>query len=114
MKWGPSWDLTDNKLQIKKRLKPQYFILPDLSKSSFGTRLRYLRRRLGLNLEQVSKSSGLSIGAIRRLEADAHEILEPWTVGRPARIVGRRALIWEKDAEAFARTVRSCRGKRRP
>lgn len=71
--------------------------------------VRYLAgpqsKRRELTTGEVSKLAGCTPQTVR-------EAIRTWRL--PARMVGRRALIREKDAEAFARTVRSCHGKRRP
>ena len=60
--------------------------------------------RRELTTGQVAAMAGCSAEAVRRA-------ISSWRL--PARMVGRLALIWEKDAEAFARKVRPYRGKRR-
>lgn len=37
---------------------------------------------MGLTIEEFSKTTGLSHGAISRIERDAHRVLEPWILGR--------------------------------
>lgn len=55
---GPSGEQIPRALQVKKRIYSSRFLLPDPTKASFGARLRYLRRRLGLTIEQFSKTTG--------------------------------------------------------
>lgn len=57
-----------------------------------------------LTTGQVAAMAGCSTEAVRRA-------IRSWRL--PARMVGRLALVWEKDAEAFARKLRPYRGKRR-
>ena len=64
---GPSGEHSTRSLQVKKRVYSGRFLLPDPTKASFGARLRYLRRRLGLTIEEFSKTTGLSHGAISRI-----------------------------------------------
>lgn len=47
-----------------------------------GARVRYMRRRLGLRIEDLSVKSGLSRNAISRLERDATRRVHPWVLGR--------------------------------
>ena len=79
---GPSGEQIPRSLRVEKRVYSSRFLLPDPTKASFGARLRYLRRRLGLTIEEFSKTTGLSHGAISRVERDAHRVLEPWILGR--------------------------------
>lgn len=79
---GPRGELSPRALHVEKRIYSSRFVLPDPRKASFGARLRYLRRRLGLTIEEFSKTTGLSHNAISRIERDAHRVLEPWILGR--------------------------------
>jgi transcriptional regulator with XRE-family HTH domain len=44
--------------------------------------MRFMRRRLGLRIEDLSAKSGLSPNAISRLERDATKKVHPWLLGR--------------------------------
>ncbi len=79
---GPGGEHFTRSLNVKKQIYSSRFVLPDPTKVSFGARLRYLRRRLGLTIEEFSKITDLSHGAISRVERDAHRVLEPWILGR--------------------------------
>lgn len=79
---GPGGEHLTRSLNVKKRVYSGRFLLPDPTKASFGARLRYLRRRLDLTIGEFSKTTGLSHGAISRVERDAHRVLEPWILGR--------------------------------
>ena len=56
--------------------------LPDLGTAILGARLRYLRRRLGLTIALYATGTGVSHGAIGRLERDKLRTLNPWVLGR--------------------------------
>lgn len=56
--------------------------MPDLGNASLGTRLRYLRRRLGLTRALFATATKVSHGAIGRLERDKARTLNPWVLGR--------------------------------
>lgn len=47
-----------------------------------GVRLRFLRRQAGLTIEQLSRKTGVSQGAIAKLERDEAPVLRPWVLGR--------------------------------
>lgn len=79
---GPGGEEIPRSLKVEKRVYSNRFLLPDPTKASFGARLRYLRRRLGLTIEEFRKTTGLSHDAISRIERDAHRVLEPWILGR--------------------------------
>lgn len=87
---GPSGEHPPHRLLLKRSIFSQRFLLPDPTKASFGTRLRYLRRRLGLTIAEFSKTTGLSHGAISRVERDAHRVLDPWILGRIIPPLGAR------------------------
>ncbi len=44
--------------------------------------MRYMRRRLGLRIEDLSAKSGVSRNAISRLERNATKKVHPWVLGR--------------------------------
>lgn len=44
--------------------------------------MRFMRRRLGLRIEDLSAKSGLSHNAISRLERNATRKVHPWVLGR--------------------------------
>lgn len=44
--------------------------------------MRYMRRRLGLRIEDLSAKSGLSHNALSRLERNATRKVHPWVLGR--------------------------------
>ena len=56
--------------------------LPDLGTATLGARLRYLRRRLGITRTLFATGTGVSRGAIGRLEQDKARTLNPWVLGR--------------------------------
>lgn len=60
--------------------------------------------RRELTTGQVAEMAGCTTEAVRRA-------IRTWRL--PARMVGRLALVWEKDAEVFARAIRPYRGIRR-
>lgn len=47
-----------------------------------GVRLRFLRRQASLTIEQLSSKTGVSQGAIAKLERDESPVLRPWVLGR--------------------------------
>lgn len=47
-----------------------------------GVRLRFLRRQAGLTIEQLSRRTGVSQGAIAKLEQDETPVIRPWVLGR--------------------------------
>lgn len=50
--------------------------------ATVGTRLRFLRKRLGVTLERFSQITGLSRNAIGRVERDQARYIEPRILGR--------------------------------
>ena len=56
-------------------------MLPDPTKASLGQRLRYMRKRLHLTIEDLSRKSRLSHNVIARLERDETRV-QPWVLGR--------------------------------
>jgi len=70
-------------LIIRRRISPTGAgSLPDLGTATLGARLRYLRRRLGITRTLFATSTGVSRGAIGRLEQDKARTLNPWVLGR--------------------------------
>ena len=80
--WGPRRCVAGNEFGLKRRLKPNYFLLPDPTKATLGQRLRYMRKRLHLTIEDLSRKSRLSHNAIARLERDETRKAHPWVLGR--------------------------------
>jgi transcriptional regulator with XRE-family HTH domain len=56
--------------------------LPELSKATLGTRLRYLRKRLGVTLDQFSQMTRLGHNTIAKIERDETTGIQPWILGR--------------------------------
>lgn len=78
---GPPWDLSGNELRVKRRIKPSYSLLPDPAKATLGQRLRFLRRKLGLSIKDLSPKVRLAESAIARIERDEARS-QPWVLGR--------------------------------
>lgn len=70
------------KLVIKRRISPSSVLLPDPGNATLGTRLRYLRRRLGLSIDQFATETGVSHNTIGRLERGHNPVLKPWVLGK--------------------------------
>ena len=79
---GPRRCVAGNEFGLKRRLKPDYFLLPDPTKASLGERLRYMRKRLHMTIEDLSRKSRLSHNAIARFERDETRKTNPWVLGR--------------------------------
>ena len=79
---GPRWDLAGNKLPLKRRIKPTYFVLPDPSKATLGARLRFMRRKTGLTINQLAHKARLGHNVIASLERGKTRTLKPWVLGR--------------------------------
>jgi len=79
---GPPWALSGNELRVKRRIKPAYFILPEPTKATLGVRLRYLRQQAVLTIEELCRKTGVSTGAIPKLERDKAPVLRPWVLER--------------------------------
>jgi transcriptional regulator with XRE-family HTH domain len=56
--------------------------LPDLSKATLGARLRYLRKRLGVTLEEFSQMTRLGHNTIAKIERGETRKVQPWVLGR--------------------------------
>jgi transcriptional regulator with XRE-family HTH domain len=56
--------------------------LPDLSKATLGARLRYLRKRLGVTLEEFSQMTRLGHNTIAKIERGETQKVQPWVLGR--------------------------------
>lgn len=56
--------------------------LPDLSKATLGARLRYLRKRLGVTLEEFSQMTRLGHNTIAKIERGETRKIQPWVLGR--------------------------------
>lgn len=56
--------------------------LPDLSKATLGARLRYLRKRLGVTLEEFSQMTRLGHNTIAKIERGETRKVQPWVFGR--------------------------------
>ena len=80
--WGPGRYLAGNEFGLNRRIKPTYFVLADPTKASVGEHLRYMRKRLQLTIEGLSKKSGLSHNVIARLERDETRKANPWVLGK--------------------------------
>lgn len=80
--WGPRGDVAGTEFGLRRRLEPVYLILPDPTKATLGERVRYMRRRLGLTIAELSRKSKVSHNVISRLERDATRRVQPWILGR--------------------------------
>lgn len=58
--------------------------------ATLGTRLRLLRKRLGVTLDQFSQKAGLSRNAIARLERDELSQIDPRVLGKVLAHLGDR------------------------
>lgn len=80
--WGPRRDIAGTEFGFKRRIKPVYFVLPDPTKASLGERLRYLRKRLGVTLEEFSQITRLGHNTIAKIERGETRKIQPWVLGR--------------------------------
>ncbi|MEK7233266.1 MAG: helix-turn-helix transcriptional regulator [Elusimicrobiota bacterium] len=64
-------------LTIKRRISPSGRPLDLPKAATLGTRLRLLRKRLGVTLDEFSQKTGLSRNAISRAERDAIRQINP-------------------------------------
>lgn len=69
-------------MTFKRRISPSYVALPDLSKATLGARLRYLRKRLGVTLEEFSQMTRLGHNTIAKIERGETRKVQPWVLGR--------------------------------
>lgn len=75
--------------------------LPDLKKSSLGTRLRYLRKRRGLTRFDLARLTGVSHNTIARMERGDVEP-EPARLGRLLAYFGEDArLVLDEGADIY-------------
>ncbi|MFH1726442.1 MAG: helix-turn-helix transcriptional regulator [Elusimicrobiota bacterium] len=81
VKFLPWTNLTGNKLSVEKSVRTRFLALPNLRVAPLGTRLRYLRKRRGLTLMELARRTGVSHGAICRLE-NGMVPLDPARLGR--------------------------------
>lgn len=81
--WGPRRDIAGTEFGLKRRIKPVSLLLPDPGNASLGVRLRYLRKKLGLSLDDLSEKSGLHRNILSRLERNkGRKANHPWVLGR--------------------------------
>ncbi len=78
------------KLEIKRRIRPSGRPLDLPKAATLGVRLRLLRKRLGVTLDEFSQKTGLSRNAIGRLERDEVRQIEPRILGRVLAHLGDR------------------------
>lgn len=93
--WLPEKYLAGNKLNVEKTIRKCLDVLPDLKKTPFGGRLRFLRRRQGLTQEDLCRRTGISRATICKLERGGGATLHPEIVGKLLAYFGQEA------AEAF-------------
>lgn len=80
---APRRDVAGTEFGLKRRIKPVCLLLPDPGKASLGVRLRFLRRKAGLSLDDLAKKSGLQRNVLSRLERDkTRKANYPWVLGR--------------------------------
>lgn len=68
VKWLPFWNGAGNKLVVEKPFKPSYFVLPDPVTASLGAKLRFLRRKQGLKLQDLARHLRMGSGTLSQLE----------------------------------------------
>lgn len=56
--------------------------MPDPTNASLGERLRYLRKRLGVTLEEFSQMTRLGHNTIAKIERGETRKIQPWVLGR--------------------------------
>lgn len=95
---------------------PLYKVCDDLAKR-LGIGQGYLVRKevVRCGADEKPRERELTTGEVAKLANCTPQAVRKaiWTWRLKARRVGRMSLVAEKDAEAFARSVRPCRGKRR-
>jgi transcriptional regulator with XRE-family HTH domain len=87
--WGPRRCVAGNEFGLPRPIKPVYFVLANPTKASLGQRLRFMRKRLGLTIEGLSRKCRVSHNAIAQLERNETRV-QPWVLGRILPILANR------------------------
>ncbi len=92
--WLPQKYVDGNNLRVERAIRSCLDVLPNLEKTPFGRRLRFLRKRQGLTIVDLEKRTGVSRVTICRLER-GHRVAHLELVGKLLAYFGAQA------AEAF-------------
>lgn len=87
----PQKYLEGKRLSVEKSITNRLVVVPDLQRSTIGARIRYLRRRQGLTIQDLERRTQVSHGTISRIERDSS--------GVNVAAVGRLVAFFSREIE---------------